>query len=426
MTGLSSRMPRASPGSPWRLVLGLSGINVLGFVDRQLLAAVAPLLIVELGLSRAQIGLLLGVAFILVYSVGTLVAGALADRLSRPKLMAGGLAAWSAATALTGTASGFAALATWRALVGIGEATLPAPALAMIGDRVPPERVGFASSVFYAGIPVGFAVSFALAGAVVPVFGWRACFLVLGVVGLGAVALVWRTADPPRRGVAAPVARSPAAAARDVGRALVARPALSLVVLAATLLAYGSASSQHVITWLVEERGFEFRTAAFFSAAIVLVAGLAGNLGIGALTDRASRRRPGARLVALAAVGVAGLTAALVLYRADPGSAVFLAAWTLAQAWLLGWFGPAVATFGEMAPPGLRASVLGFGLLVVNVVGVSSGAYVTGLIGDRVGLTTGLLWSLAPALVGVGLIGLVGVVQMRRARDEEPGAGARS
>jgi MFS family permease len=170
---------------PWRLVAALAGLNVLSFVDRQLLAAVAPVLIDELGLSRAQIGLLIGVAFILVYSLGTLGAGALADRVSRPRLMAGGLAAWSAATALTGTASGFASLAVWRSLVGIGEATLPAPALAMIGDRVPPQRLGLASGIFYAGIPVGFAVSFALAGAVVPAFGWRACFLALGVAGLG-------------------------------------------------------------------------------------------------------------------------------------------------------------------------------------------------------------------------------------------------
>jgi hypothetical protein len=169
-----------------------------------------------------------------------------------------------------------------------------------------------------------------------------------------------------------------------------------------------------VITWLVEERGFPFRTAAFISAAIVLGAGLAGNLGIGALTDRASRHHPGARLVALAALGALGLAASLVFYRADPGSGPFFCAWALAQAWLLGWFGPVVATMGEMAPAGLRASVIGLGLLVVNVVGVAGGAYVTGLIGDRAGLSAGLLWSLVPAAVGVLLVGLVGVVQMRR------------
>ena len=81
---------------------------------------------------------------------------------------------------------------------------------------------------------------------------------------------------------------------------------------------------------------------------------------------------------------------------------------------MLGWFGPVVATIDEMAPPGLRASVLGFGLLIVTVLGVASGAYVTGLIGDRASLTAGLLWSLVPAVVGVFLVGAVGVARLRQ------------
>jgi predicted MFS family arabinose efflux permease len=404
-------------GSPRRLVAALTALNVLSFVDRQLLVAIAPLLIAELALSRAEIGLLVGVAFIVVYAIGTLVAGGLADRASRPRLIAGGLAVWSAATALTGAASGFASLSACRALVGVGEATLPATALAMIGDRVPPTRAGLASGIFYAGIPVGYAVSFALAGAVVPVLGWRVCFLGLGAAGLVAFGLVWRMVDPPRRGVETRAEAGLAAAARHVARALVSRPALSLVILAATLLVYASASAQHVITWLVEERGLPFARAAFVSAAIVLVAGLVGNLGIGAVTDRARQRHPGARLLALASLGALGLAATLVFYRAAPGSGAFFTAWFLAHAWLLGWYGPAVTAVDEMAPAGHRASVIGFALLVANVLGVASGAYVTGLVGDRAGLTVGLLWSLVPAAVGVLLMGLVGVVQMRRARS---------
>jgi len=395
------------------LVAGLSALNVLGYVDRQLLSALAPLLIQDLGLSLAQIGLLLGISFMLVYAVGTLVVGVLADRRSRPRLMAGGLAAWSAATALTGTATGFLPLALWRALVGIGEATVPATAVAMIGDRVPTRRVGLANGIFYAGIPVGFAISFALAGLVAPAFGWRACFLGLGVAGLVAVGLLWRMADPPRRGVAARSPGGAKAAVSQVGRALVARPSLLLVILAGTLLVWASASSQHAITWLVRERGFVFQRAAFYSAGVLLLAGLAGSLGIGALTDRARHRRPGARLVALAALGGIGLAAALVFYRVSPGSFLFLPAWFLAQAWLLGWFGPLLAAIDEMAPPGSRAGVLGFGLLVINMVGVAGGPYVTGEIGDRYGLTTGLTWSLVPAAVGVVLVGLVGLVDRR-------------
>ena len=188
---------------------------------------------------------------------------------------------------------------------------------------------------------------------------------------------MWRMADPPRRGAASrPAARRsarrPVAALR---RRIASGPPSPWSSCGATLLVYASASSQHAITWLVEERGFAFPRAAFLSAAIVLGGGLAGNLVIGVAHRPAARRLdPGARLVALGLLGGLGLAAAATFYRVSPASPLFYPAWFLAQAWLLGWYGAAVAAIDEMAPPGLRASVLGFGLLVVNLVGVASGA----------------------------------------------------
>jgi MFS family permease len=397
-----------------RLVATVAALNVLSYLDRQLLVALAPLLMAELALSRAQIGLLVGFSFIVVFALGTLVVGVAADRRSRPRLMAGGLAAWSVATALTGTASGFASLAAWRALVGVGEATLPATALSMIGDRLGPARHGLANGVFYAGIPIGFALSFALAGWVGPWLGWRACFLALGVAGALAVGIVWRMDDPRRRGAgSAALPASFAATIRALARALAGRPALAGLVLGAALIVFASASSQHAITWLVQERGFPYRRAALLSAVVILAAGLAGNLGIGAITDRAGRRHPGARLVALAALGALGLAAAAAFYRLSPASVFFLPAWLVAQAWMLGWFGPLLAAVDEMAPAGLRATLIGFAVLAINLLGVATGPYVTGLVGDRASLTVGLTWSLVPAAIGVAVVGLIGLGQLR-------------
>jgi MFS family permease len=396
----------------WRLLLALASLNVLGYVDRQLVAALAPVLMAELGLTRADVGFLIGPAFVVVFALGTLVLGAAADRWRRPRILAGGLAAWSAATALTGAASGFATLVLWRALVGVGEATLPPTAVSMLGDRFAPSRLGFATSVYYAGIPVGFGVSLAVAGWVVPRFGWRACFFLLGVLGLAAVALVWRMADPPRRSPAAGAAGDgPAGAgspARRVRLALAAEPSLPLLIAGATLLTYASASSQHVVTWLVQERGFAYSRAAYLAAAMVLGAGLAGSLALGALTDAAERRRAGGRLAAFVLIGVVSLAATGAFYLAPAASPVFLAAWLVAQAWTLGWFGPMLAALHERAPAGSRATVIGFALMVVNLVGVGAGSWVTGAIGDRAGLTTGLLWSVAVGAVGLALVGLAG------------------
>jgi len=163
----------------------------------------------------------------------------------------------------------------------------------------------------------------------------------------------------------------------------------------------------------VQERGFAFPRAAFLCAAIVATAGLAGSLGIGALTDRARRRHQGARLVALAGLGALGLAAAALFYAVPPSSALFYPSWFLAQAWLLGWYGPLVAAVDEMAPPGRRATVIGFTLLVVNVLGVGLGPWVTGLVGDRVSLTAALGWSLVPSAFGAALLATIGLLRMR-------------
>jgi MFS family permease len=405
-------LPREGAGrGALRLVAAVACLNLLSYVDRQLLVALAPLLMADLGLSRAGIGLLIGVSFISVFAVGTLVVGALADRWHRPYLLAAGLAVWSVATALTATAGGAASLAAWRALVGIGEAALPATALAMLGDRVPPRHLGLANGVFYAGIPLGFALSFVLAGLIGPWLGWRACFAVLGSLGLVVVVLILRLQDPPRRGAPVPAASAAAAARAAIG-ALAGRPVLLVLMFAGALLAYASASSQHAITWLVEERGFAYPRAALLSAIVIGSAGLGGNLAFGALTDRAHRRHPAGRLLAFALLSAGGLGAAVGFYSLPPTSILFFPAWVVAQAWLLGWYGPLVAAIDERAPAGGRATVIGLTLLLVNLLGVATGPFVTGLIGDRAGLTRGLLASLAPAAVGASLVLVVGLREL--------------
>jgi hypothetical protein len=91
---------------------------------------------------------------------------------------------------------------------------------------------------------------------------------------------------------------------------------------------------------------------------------------------------------------------------APAASPFFLAAWLVAQAWSLGWFGPILAAIHDRAPAGSRATVIGFGLAAVNLLGVGTGPWITGVIGDRAGLTTGLLASVAVGAVGLALVGL--------------------
>ena len=409
---------RGLEGDPRALgmVAAVGALNVLSYIDRQLLVALAPLLIADLGLTRAQVGLLVGGPFIVVFAIGTLGVGVLSDRYNRPRLIALGLAIWSAATAFTSTAGGLAGLAFWRLLVGAGEAGLPPAALSMVSDRVPARRLGVATGVFYAGVPVGFALSFALSGVIAPRLGWRACFLLLGALGLACSLLVLQLEDPPRRDSGA--ARTGPA---GLGSALWERPMIVVLTVAGVLLVYASAASQHGITWLVAERGFAYSRAALLSAGVILSAGLVGSLLIGTITDRARKAHPAGRLLALAGVSGLGLLGAAAFYTLPPTSWAFYASWFVAQGFLLGWYGSLVAAVDECAPAGRRASVLGFLLLLINLLGVATGPYVTGAIADRTSLTRALLWSLAPGGVGALILAAAGAFVWREtARRHDP------
>ena len=152
----------------WRLLVFLTALNILNFVDRMLIASLAPLLIADLGLTRAQIGLLAGFGFVFLYSFVGLFLGVAADRWRRIPLIAMGLTLWSAMTALSGWAKSFAQLALPRIFVGVGEATLTPAALSMLGDAFPRRRLAMATGVYYAGIPLGTAVSLIASSWVAP------------------------------------------------------------------------------------------------------------------------------------------------------------------------------------------------------------------------------------------------------------------
>src|SRR5690349_15935291 len=97
--------------SAWGLLFFLTALNVLNFVDRMLIASLAPLLIKDLGLSKAQIGLLSGFGFVFFYTFVGLFLGMAADRFRRVPLIAAGVGLWSAMTALSGMARSFVSLA---------------------------------------------------------------------------------------------------------------------------------------------------------------------------------------------------------------------------------------------------------------------------------------------------------------------------
>ena len=89
-------------------ILGfLTLLNILNFIDRQLLSSFSNFIVPDLELTNTQYGILSGLAFIIFYSIMGIIMGAIADRVHRPKFMAFGVALWSLLTAVSGMAKNF-------------------------------------------------------------------------------------------------------------------------------------------------------------------------------------------------------------------------------------------------------------------------------------------------------------------------------
>src|SRR5437868_12458614 len=200
-------LPAVPRYSYYALVI-LSLVNFLNYIDRQVLPAVAPVILTDpaLGLTDAELGYMEG-ALLLSFTVLAPLFGRLGDRYPRAKLMASAAVIWSFATALTGLADHFSfvpalnlhvplidftlaisgvalALCAVRACVGVGESAYSTITPSLIADYFPPHRRATALGVFQAAIPMGFALGFVIGGVLAHFFGWRVAFMLVGVPGL--------------------------------------------------------------------------------------------------------------------------------------------------------------------------------------------------------------------------------------------------
>ena len=180
----NDRLPRA-----WLIVGVLWVVAALNYLDRIMITTMRDSLTQAVPMTDAQFGLLTSV-FLWVYGLLSPLAGFLADRFNRSRLIVLSLLIWSLLTWLTGHARNFEELLAVRALMGLSEAAYLPAALALIADYHRGDTRSLATGIHMTGLSVGTGLA-GIGGWLAEKQGWRFAFDVFGWLGVAYAVVLW-------------------------------------------------------------------------------------------------------------------------------------------------------------------------------------------------------------------------------------------
>ena len=366
------------------LLIFLTLLNCINYVDRNLIPSFANWIVPELELSNTEFGLISGVLFIFVYAVGGVIMSAIADSVNRMKFIALGVGVWSILTAVSGAARGFASLAVPRMLVGVGESVLAPSALSTIGDRFPKQWQGFALGVFGMGVPLGAGGSLFTVAYLEPLFGWRGCFYLMGFVGVLLAIVAYIIPETPRKEIryTRDLNISITELFGTIVRLLRGSKVLCLTLAGSMVFGLLMGANTFEQLWFVEERGFDRNEIAAITAWMAISGGLIGNFFGGFGGDLFMRKTDLGRPFFLALIMLL-LSPLLLAYRLVDTSSIWFSIGIFTTFFQMACFyAPAFATVQEIVPANQRGLIFGFVVLMIQVAGVAIGVTTGGILID--------------------------------------------
>jgi len=154
----------------------------VNYVDRANLAVAAPQIEKALGIGPAEMGLVLS-GFFWTYAFMQMPFGWFIDRVGARIALPLAVGWWSLFTAATAVTSSVGAMFGCRLMLGIGEAGAYPSCAKLVAQWFKPAQRAIATSIFDSGSRVGSALSIPVVALIISSAGWKASFVVTGLLG---------------------------------------------------------------------------------------------------------------------------------------------------------------------------------------------------------------------------------------------------
>lgn len=403
------------PFRPWHATVLLMICATWSFVDKHIFSLLIEPIKASLNISDSQIGMIHSVSFSLFMLLAMLPLARLADRGSRPRLIAWCIAFWSLMTMACGLATHWVHLLIARTGVAVGEAGLPPAALSYLADIHKPRHLPRANAIYLLGPFVGGGLAMLVGGSIYsmawdlsgwPIIGglerWQLLFMLVGAPGFllaAAVALRLREVDEHHR------THRQAIPMRDVGNFLIRIRWFFLAysfAIGMTHFVYNA----HVVwlpTTLMRSFGLETGQAGILTGTIYLVAGISGIFSTAWLVGRGAAEHLLRRALRVMLTNAVLLLPLAVFAPVAPSLIITVILFFLSIFLTSGMFAVSTLPLQIIAPSAMRARTISIHSILVIVIGPGFGPLAVGVLSD-------LLNALSHALAIVALLAILSVI----------------
>jgi len=181
----------------WEIIIWLFVIMLLSYFDRVIFSVSAPLIMKELSIDMALMGIIMS-GFNIGYTLLNFAGGYLAEKYSPRKILVLIIGFWSLVTVMTGFGWSFISLLVIRIVFGMCEGPMVPVNTKIINHWMLPKERATALGIMGAGMPLGAVIGIPIASLIVAAYGWNSVFYIFGAAGIVVIAIVLlRVHDSP-------------------------------------------------------------------------------------------------------------------------------------------------------------------------------------------------------------------------------------